>query len=210
MIKVLIADDHGIVRNGLKLLLGTMEGIEAAGEARSGDEVLEALRHGHFDLILLDLTMPGMSGVQLIHRILATDTGARILVLSMHDDPLIAKRVLRMGASGFVTKGSRQETLLYAIHKVASGGRFLDPAIAEQMLFERPEVPANQPHAILSEREYQIMRLFAQGRGIKEIAEELFISPKTVSTHKARMMRKMNFQHDTEIVRYAIDRELID
>jgi len=210
VIRVLIADDHVIVRNGLKQLFGLMGDITVAGEATNGDEVLEALKHGHFDLLLLDLTMPGLSGVNLIGRILASHSKLPILVLSMHNELQIAKRVLQAGAAGFVTKGSEQDTLMSAIRKVAAGGRFVDPTVAEQMMFEKPAEGESAPHERLSERELHIMKLFANGKGINEIAAELFISNKTVSTHKARLMQKLNFQSNAELVRYAADHGLVE
>ena len=210
MIRVLIADDHVIVRGGLKQLFALVGDIVVAGEATNGAEVLEALRHGQFDLVLLDLTMPGISGVSLIVHIRALNAKLPILVLSMHNELQVAKRVLQAGASGFVTKGSKQGTLMDAVRKVAAGGRFVDPVIAEQMMFEKPVSGEIAPHQRLSERELHIMKLFAKGRGINEIAEELCISNKTVSTHKARLMQKMNFQSNAELIRYAADQGLIE
>jgi DNA-binding NarL/FixJ family response regulator len=210
MIRVLIADDHAVVRGGLKQLFELMGDIAVAGEATNGEEVLSALQEKEFDLILLDLTMPGLSGVNLINRIHATHEGLPILVLSMHNELQIVKRVLQAGASGYVTKGSAQETLMAAIRKVAGGGRFIDPTVAEQMVFEKPAGSDALPHERLSERELHIMKLLAMGRGINEIAAELFISNKTVSTHKARLMQKMDLQSNAELVRYAADHGLVE
>ncbi len=210
MIKVLIADDHIVVRSGLKQLFGAMGDVTVAGEATNGEEVLEALGKAQYDLVLLDLTMPGLSGVNLIGRIHAIDPNLPILVLSMHNELQIAKRVLQVGALGFVTKGSGQETLMSAVHKVAAGGRFVDPVVAEQMMFEKPVRGEAAPHDRLSDRELHILRLLAQGRSVNEIAEELFISNKTVSTHKSRLMQKLNFQSNAELVRYAADHGLVE
>lgn len=208
--RVLIADDHAIVRGGLKQLFALMGDIVVAGEASDGAEVLEALRHGQFDLILLDLTMPGISGINLIGRIRAQHEKLPILVLSMHNELQVAKRVLQAGAAGFVAKGSMQNTLMDAVRKVAAGGRFVDPCIAEQMMFERSVPGESALHERLSERELHILKLFANGKGINDIAAELFISNKTVSTHKARLMQKMNFQNNAELVRYAADHSLVE
>ena len=210
MIKVLIADDHVVVRNGLRQLFGLMGDIAVAGEATNGEEVLEALNHGPFDLLLLDLTMPGLSGINLIQRVRALDAKLPILVLSMHDELLIAKRVLTAGASGFITKGSAQDTLIAAIRKVAAGGRFVDHAVSDQMMFEKPASSESVPHERLSERELHVMKLYAKGWGVNEIAAELYISNKTVSSHKARVMQKMNFQSNAELVRYAADHGLVE
>ena len=211
MIRVLIADDHVIVRSGLKQLFALMGDIVVAGEATNGREVLEALQYPeNFDLILLDLTMPGISGVSLIAQIDSLKVKPPILVLSMHNELQIAKRVLQSGASGFVTKGSMQDTLIDGVRKVAAGGRFIDPVIAEQMMFEKTPTDKVAPHEQLSERELHIMKLFAKGKSINEIAEELFISNKTVSTHKARVMQKMNFQSNAELVRYSASHHLVE
>ena len=154
--------------------------------------------------------MPGISGVNLIEHIRALNAQLPILVLSMHNELQVAKRVLQAGASGFLTKGSQQEILMDAVRKVAKGGRFIDPVIAEQIMFEKPESGENLPHERLSERELQIMKLIAQGNPLNEIAENLCISNKTVSTHKARLMLKMNFSRNSELVRYAADYGLVE
>jgi DNA-binding NarL/FixJ family response regulator len=211
MINVLIADDHAVVRGGLRQLFSMMGDINIVGEAVDGKEVLEILqRVSNIDLLLLDLTMPGISGINLITRIRDTNKTLPILVLSMHNELQVAKRVLKAGASGFITKGSPQEILIAAIRKVAAGGRFVDPVLAEQMMFENPAQGEEMPHDKLSERELHILKLIAQGISINEIAGKLFISSKTVSTHKARLMQKMNLQSNAELVRYAADHGLVE
>lgn len=211
MINVLIADDHAVVRGGLKQLFSMMGDINIVGEAVDGKEVLEILqRVSNIDLLLLDLTMPGISGINLITRIRDMNKTLPILVLSMHHELQVAKRVLKAGASGFITKGSPQEILIAAIRKVAAGGRFVDPVLAEQMMFEKPAQGEEMPHEKLSERELHILNLIARGITINEIAEKLFISNKTVSTHKARLMQKMNLQSNAEVVRYAADHGLVE
>lgn len=210
MINVLIADDHVIVRNGLRQLLGLMGDVNVAGEATNGNELLEVLRQREFDLILLDLTMPGISGVSLIGHIRAQNANLPILVFSMHNELQVAKRVLQSGASGFVTKGSLESILMDAVRRLAAGGRYVDPAIAEQMMFEKTVTGESAPHDRLSERELMIMKLIGKGLGINSIADELCISNKTVSTHKARLMLKMNFQSNAELVRYTADHGLIE
>jgi DNA-binding NarL/FixJ family response regulator len=210
MIRVLIADDHVVVRNGLKQLFELMGDIAVEGEATNGEEALELLLHKEFDLILLDLTMPGLSGVNLIARIHALYEKVPVLVLSMHNEIHVVKRVLQAGACGYVTKGSEQDTLMAAIRKVAAGGRFIDPGIAEQMMFEKPSSEKTLPHERLSERELHIMKLIALGKSINDIADELFISNKTVSTHKARLMQKLNILSNAELVRYAADNGLVE
>lgn len=210
MIKALIADDHVIVRKGLKQLFGMAGDIAVAGEASNGKEVMEALEFGQFDLVLLDLSMPGFSGTQLIERIRAHAPKLPILVFSMHNEVQTAKRALQAGAWGFVTKGSGKEILIAAIRCVAAGGRFIDPMVAERVMFEKPRPDESAPHERLSDRELQVMKRIAQGRAIKEIAEELCISDKTVSTHKTRLMKKMNIHKNAALVRYALDHDLVE
>ena len=210
MIRILIADDHAIVREGLKQLFALDNGIVVAGEAVDGSQVLETLRQGGFDLVLLDMTMPGVSGVNLISRIRAQDGAPPILVLSMHNELQIARRALTAGASGYLTKDSRPDILITAIRKVASGGRFIDPGLAEQMVFEAGDSGQRPPHELLSDREFHILRLLVRGMSVNDVAEELVISNKTVSTHKARLMLKMNFRNNAELVRYAVAHGLIE
>lgn len=210
MIRLLVADDHAIVRSGLKQLFAMASDIEVVGEAANGVEAMQLLGRLQCDLLLLDLTMPGSSGVKLITRIHEQYPNLPILVLSMYDELQVAKRVLRAGASGFVTKGSNAETLMLAVRRVASGRHFIDPVFAEQMMFENPTTRSGEPHEALSERELHILKLLARGKGVNEIAKGLFISNKTVSTHKARLMEKMNIQNNAELVRYAVDNGLVE
>jgi len=209
MIRVLMADDHGIVREGLKQLFALSQDIVVVHEAVSGGEVLAALRAGGVDLILLDMTMPGISGVNLITRLRAHAPCPPILVLSMHNEIQIARRALAAGVAGYLTKDSDPATLMAAIRKVAAGGRFIDPALAEKMVFDsgNTELP---PHDVLSEREYDVLRLLVHGMGVNQIADELKISNKTVSTHKARLMQKMDFHNNAELVRYAVAHGLVE
>ncbi len=210
MIRVLIADDHGIVREGLKQLFALGGDIVVAGEAVSGGEVLDALRTDSIDLILLDMTMPGISGASLIARLRTHNGCPPILVLSMHNELQIARRALAAGASGYLTKDSDPKTLMAAIHKVAAGGRFIDPGLAEKMVFDVGNAANCQPHELLSGREFDILRLLVHGKSVNEIADELKISNKTVSTHKARLMQKMSFQNNVELVRYAMLHGLVE
>jgi len=204
MIKILIADDHAIMREGLKQLFALYPEVTVAGEATNGGQVLEALRGGNIDLVLLDMSMPGVNGVDLISRIRAHNEHLPILVLSMHNEPQIARRALATGASGYMSKDNDPETLMAAVRKVAAGGRFIDPALAEQMVFEPGGASERPPHEQLSNREFHILRLIVQGKGVNEIADELAISNKTVSTHKARLMLKLNISNNAELVRYGV------
>lgn len=209
-IRLLLADDHTIMREGLKQLFTLAGDIEVAGEALSGPEALDRLRQGDIDLLLLDMTMPGLSGDELIYRIRTHHPGLPILVLSMHHELQIARGALHAGASGYLTKDQDPEILFAAIRKVASGGRFIDLQLAERMVFEENAFAQPSRHDILSEREFHVMRLLAQGLRVNDIATELSISNKTVSTHKARMMEKMDFVSNAELVKYAINHGLVE
>ncbi|MGB9130793.1 MAG: response regulator transcription factor [Thiobacillus sp.] len=210
MIRILIADDHSIVRQGLKTIASLVDDILVVGEAVSGGQVLDCLAEKEVDIIVLDMSMPGVSGVNLIARIRAMSPDLPILVLSMHNEPQIARRALKAGADGYLTKDNEPETLLGAIRKVAAGGRFIDPVLAEHMAFEAGGTGTGFPHEQLSKREFEILRLLAKGKNLNEIADELAISNKTVSTHKMRLMQKMNFNSNTELLRYAIDHSLVE
>jgi DNA-binding NarL/FixJ family response regulator len=209
MIRLLIADDHAIVRKGLAQLFSLVNDIQVVAEAHNGAQVLEALRENRVDLVLLDMTMPGVNGEDLISRIRLHHPDQAILVLSMHDEAQIAQRALRAGASGYLTKDSEPEVLLAAIRKVAAGGKYIDLHIAEQLVFQSNDPASGPPHLALSGRELQILCMLARGVGVNEIANELAISNKTVSTHKARLMEKMHFNSNADLVRYAVMHELI-
>lgn len=209
MIKILMAEDHAIVREGMKQLFALSGDITVSAEAVNGAEVLDQIRQQTFDLILLDMSMPGISGANLIARIKSSCPEIPILVLSMHNEPQIARRALNSGASGYLTKDSEPETLLSVMRKVAKGGRFIDPVLAQQMVFEVNNSEQKLPHELLSEREHEIFLHIARGKSLNKIAEQLNISNKTVSTHKMRLMQKMNFTSNAELVRYAVDHGLV-
>ncbi|WP_448091817.1 response regulator [Pseudomonas lini] len=206
MIRLMIADDHAIMREGLKQLFALTGDIRVQAEAENGAVLLERLRQGEIDLLLLDMSMPGISGEDLVARVHSHYPQLPILVLSMHNEVPIAQRALTSGAAGYLTKDRDPETLLIAIRQVAAGGRFIEAGLAEKMAFAvSGRSPCNQQDS-LTEREHQIMHLLAQGLRIKCIAAELAISSKTVSTHKARLMEKMSFTCNADIVRYVIGR----
>lgn len=209
MINLIIADDHAIVRHGLKQILALAPDITVLGEAGGGHELQNVLAKTTCDLVLLDMNMPGLAGVDLIQWIRSEYPALSILVLSMHAEGQIASRALKAGARGYLTKDSEPEILIEAIRKVSAGGKFIDAALVETLVFDHdPEGSA--PHEVLSERELQVFLMLASGRTISDIASELFLSIKTVSTHKFRLMRKMNLQTSTDLVRYAIRHQLID
>ncbi|AEV27798.1 MULTISPECIES: response regulator [Azospira] len=202
MIRILLADDHSIVRSGLKQLLATEADLEVAGEASQGSEVLTRLRQGGIDLLLMDMSMPGISGLDLIRRAHTEAPEVPVVVLSMHNESQLVSRALRAGASGYVTKDSDPAILLAAIRKVARGGRFIDPALVDAMVFGAPEEAP--PHEALSDREFEVLQLLSQGLALAAVGERLHVSAKTVSTHKTRLMQKLGIDNNAELVRYAL------
>jgi DNA-binding NarL/FixJ family response regulator len=204
MIRVLIADDHAIVRQGLRQVLALAPELELAGEARNGWEVIEHIRSGDLNLLLLDMTMSGPSGVELIKRVREEAPHLPILVLSMHGESQIAGRAIKAGAAGYLTKDSEPETLIAAIRQVASGAHYIEAAVATRLVFDAAPNHTDQPHLALSDREYQIFLLLVQGRGVNDIGEALHLSAKTVSTHKLRLMQKLGVYNLSDLVRYAL------
>lgn len=209
MIKLLIADDHAIVREGIKKILALSSDIEVLAEAVNGSEVMQRLAvSADFDLLLLDLSMPGVTGMSLISQLKEAFPDLPMLVFSMHNESQVASRAIKAGASGFIAKDSDPEVLLDAIRRVAGGGKYIDPVLAEQLAFDvlRPEQRA--PHALLSEREFEVFGLLVQGRRVNEIAELLSISNKTVSTHKLNLMVKMKLGNTAALIHYAVQHDL--
>lgn len=209
MIRVLLADDHQLVREGLKQILRAAPDLEVAGEAASGDEALAMVRATEYDLALLDMSMPGLAGIDLVKRLKSEKPKLRILVLSMHGEQQYAARALKAGAAGYLTKDSAPAQLLSVIRKVAAGGLHVSEAAAAQLVAS-PSANDLAPHARLSDREFEIMRLLVAGRGLTEIGDLLNVSVKTVSTHKTRILQKMELGNTAELVRYAVERRLFE
>ena len=208
MIRVLLADDHGLVREGLRGILAKATDIEVTAEAATGDEVLARVKQAEFDVALLDLSMPGLSGLALIKRVKLERPKLRILVLSMHGEKQYAARALKAGASGYLTKDSAAAQLLGAIRKIAAGGVQISETAAAQLIGEGGA--GDTPHLALSDREYEVLRQIVAGRSVTEIADGLHLSVKTVSTHKARILEKLDLTGTAELVRYAIEHGLTD
>ena len=208
MIRVLLADDHGLVREGFRGILSKAADIEVAAEAASGDEALALVKKHDFDLALLDLSMPGLSGLALIKRLKLEKPKLRILVLSMHGESQYAARALKAGASGYLTKDSATAELIGAIRKIAAGGVQISEAAAAQLIGAHGAGDAIE--ASLSDREYEVLRQIVAGRSVTDIAAALNLSVKTVSTHKARILQKLNLTGTAELVRYAIEHGLAD
>jgi DNA-binding NarL/FixJ family response regulator len=198
------------VREGLKQILAATADMQVAGEAANGDEALALAKAGDYDLALVDMSMPGLAGIELIKRLRLEKPALRILVLSMHGEQQYAARALKAGASGYLTKDSASEQLVGAIRKVAAGGLYITAAAAESLVSGSAGGGDAPPHALLSDREFEVFRLLAGGRVPTEIAERLHLSVKTVSTHKARILEKMKLGSTAELVRYALEHELLD
>jgi DNA-binding NarL/FixJ family response regulator len=210
MIRIVLADDHTIVREGLKQLLSAASGLAVIGEAQNGQEVLQRVRELDFEVLLLDMSMPGKSGTELIKQIHAEKPKLRILVLSMHEEQQYAVRAIKAGAAGYLTKESASAQLVSAIRKVAGGGAFITSGVAEQLALGAMPDASGPLHGSLSDREFQVFRAIVAGKSVSDIAGELNLSVKTVSTHKARMLEKMNMGNTADLVRYAIKHRLVD
>ena len=210
MIRALIADDHAVVRQGLRQILLETADMVVTGEAANGPEALERARAGGFDVIVLDITMPGRSGFEVLKELRLEDPALPVLVLSMHSEEQFAVRLLKAGASGYLNKESAPEELVKAIRKVVSGGRYVSPRLAEKLAFEIDSGSDKLLHETLSDREFQVMRMMASGQTVKEIAAELALSVKTISTYRARILDKMNLHTNAELIHYAIQNQLIE
>ncbi|MGF6483521.1 DNA-binding NarL/FixJ family response regulator [Paraburkholderia youngii] len=203
MIRILIADDHAILRSGIRQIIATTVDMIVAAEAAQGSEVIDKLRSCAVDVLLLDMTMPGISGIDLVRRVCVEQPALPVLVLTIHDDAQVASRALRAGATGYLTKDSDPAVLLEAIRKIAGGGRFIDPRLVDAMVFDRHrgDVP---PHEVLSDREFQVLQMLSAGKSLNEIADVCALSAKTISTHKMRLMQKLGITNNTDVIRYAI------
>ena len=210
MIKILIADDHAIVREGLKQIVAETPDMVVADEATNGQEVLKKIRYKKFDVIVLDISMPGRSGVDTLKHIKCLRPEIPVLILSIHPEDQYALRVLRAGASGYLTKGSAADELIDAIRKVSMGKKYITSSLAEKLACNL-EFDLKKPlHNALSDREYQVMCLIASGKTVKEIAEKLFLSVKTISTYRYRILEKMMMENNAELIYYAIKNDLVD
>ena len=210
MIRALIADDHAVVRQGLKQILGDTPEMVVAGEATTGQEVLDKVRAETWDVVVLDISMPDRSGLDVLKQLRSERPKLPVLVLSMHSEDQYAVRVLKAGASGYLTKDSAPDELVKAIRKVVSGGTYVSSFLAEKLAFEIGTDSSRLPHETLSDREFQVLRLIAAGESVTEIAAELYLSVKTVSTYRARLLQKMNLTTNAELMHYAMQNHLID
>ena len=205
MIRVLLVDDHSIVRDGLKRILAATTDLQVAGEAASGEAALALVKANDYDVAMIDMSMPGLSGIDLIKRLKVEKPKLRILVLSMHGEQQYAARALKAGAAGYLNKDSAAELMLGALRKIAGGGVHIGEAAAASLLQAREGLP----HEALSDREFEVLRLLVEGLGPTEIGERLHLSVKTVSTHKTRILEKLNVKSTAELVRYALEHRLV-
>ena len=210
MPRILIADDHEVVRKGLiQILAKSVPGI-SVDEAVSGQEALAWVQKTKYALILLDVSMPGRGGIEVLKEIRSQFPGVPVLIISMHPEEEYAVRALRAGASGYVTKDSASEELVAAVRRVLAGGRYVSASIAEILARELDSKTDRMPHESLSDREFQVMRMIASGKTVKEIAEELSLSVKTISTYRSRVLEKMQLRNNAELARYAVENRLTD
>lgn len=209
MIKILVADDHTVVREGIKQILTGQDDMLVEGEAGNGQEVINNITKKDFDLILLDISMPGRSGLEILEEIKTIQPKLPVLILSMHPEEQYAVRTLRAGAAGYLTKASAPQELISAIRKVSRGGKYVTSSLAEKLAFELDTGVEKPDHEKLSNREYQVMLMLASGKSVSEIAEELCLSAKTISTYRTRILEKMNMKKNAELTLYAVKNNLI-
>ena len=209
MTKILIADDHPVVRAGLKELLSGAFGKLAFTEAKTARETIEMASKEEWSLVILDVSMPGRSGIDILSDLKRAQPKLPVLVLSMHPEEQFARRALKAGASAYMTKETVPEELVKAVRKVLAGGRYVSAALAEKLASDLREGTNLTPHEILSDREFQILQMIASGKTVTNIAEELALSVKTVSTYRARVLEKTGMRNNAELIRYAIENHLV-
>lgn len=210
MIRILIADDHTLFREGLKHIMAEYTDLVVANEAGNGQEVIEKIRNNDYDMVLLDITMPGMTGLEALKQLKNDKPKLPVLVLSMHPEEQYAVRVIRAGASGYLRKESAPDELITAIRQISQGRKYITPSLAEKLAFEVEADSEKAPHDILSDREYQVLRMIAEGKTVKYIAKEMSLSAKTVSTYRARIMEKMKMKTNAELMHYVMKHRLVD
>ena len=209
MIKILIADDHAIIREGLKQILAETSDMVVAGEAADGREVLDHVRKDDYDLVLLDIAMPGRGGLDTLKQLKHDKPELPVLVLSMYPEEQYAIRAFKAGASGYLTKESAPEELISAIRKVTQGGKYVSSSLAEKLAFNLETDTEKPLHEMLSDREYQVIIMIASGKTVKEISDKLSLSVKTISTNRVRALNKMGMKNNAEVTYYAIKQGLV-
>lgn len=210
MHRVLIADDHAVVRKGLAGILAEQPDLELAGEAEDVPELLQKVRSEDWDLLLMDLNMPGGEGLETLQRVRAAAPDLPVLILSIHPEDQLAARLLQAGADGYVNKEAATEELSIAVRRVLRGQKYVSPDLASKLAEELGEDSGRPPHERLSDREFQVLRLLGSGRTVSEIAEELTLSVKTVSTYRARLLEKLDMENTAQVIRYALEHDLAE
>lgn len=210
MIKILIADDHVLIREGLRKILKEAPDMSVVSEAQNAREVFERLNENPPDVVVLDISLPGKSGLEVLKDLKQERPDLPVLILSMHPEDRFAVRALKAGAAGYVTKESAAQDLIKAIRKVVQGRKYVSASLAEKLAFDLEASTGKPLHEQLSDREYQVLCMIAAGKAVKEISAELFLSVSTVNTYRARILEKMNMKTDAELIRYAIENQLID
>ncbi len=210
MIRILIADDHPLVRAGLKNVLSEESDMNVIGEASDAHELLDLIKRENMDVVLLDISMPGRSGLDVLQELKHDKPKLPVLVFSMHPEDRYALRALRSGAAGYMTKESPPAELVKAIRKIANGGKYVSPPLAEKLAFGLEEGADRPPHETLSDREFQVMCMIASGKAISDIAVELSLSVSTVNTYRSRILEKMQMHSNADLTRYAIQNHLIE
>jgi DNA-binding NarL/FixJ family response regulator len=209
MIRILVADDHTVVREGIKQILAGREDMLVEDEVGSGQEVMCKVSRKHYDMLLLDISMPGKSGLEILEELKVVQPKLPVLILSMHPEEQYAVRTLRAGAAGYLTKASAPEELICAIQKVSKGGKYVTASLAEKLAFELDAGAEKPRHERLSNREYQVMLMLASGQSVSEVAEQLCLSAKTISTYRTRVLEKMDLKKNAELTLYAVKNNLI-
>ncbi|MDP4029454.1 MAG: response regulator transcription factor [Gallionella sp.] len=208
MIRVLIVDDHAVVRHGLRRILGEAKGIEVGAEAANGVEALRKISNEKFDVVLLDISMPEKNGLDTLKQIIEGNSAAKVLIMSMYPEDQYAVRLMKSGASGYMTKDAAPEQLVDAIHKVIAGKKYITPNLAELLLQECGNDTGKPAHELLSNREYQVLRLLGSGKKVSEIAQTLSLSVKTISTYRAHILEKMKLKNNAELIFYVMGNDL--
>lgn len=210
MLKILIADDHAVVRQGLRQILGEIPELSVVGEAANGEDTLSRMRAEPWDVLVLDMSMPGRGGLDVLKDVHRERPETRVLVLSMHPEDQFAVRMLKAGASGYLTKETATDELVKAVRKVMTGGKYISATLAEKLAFDVDGNSDKPRHEKLSDREFQVMRRLAAGKTVQEIANELMLSPKTISTYRARVLEKLELKSNAELIHYAIGNKLVE
>ncbi|MFN2158029.1 MAG: response regulator [Anaerolineae bacterium] len=210
MIRVLVADDHAVVRRGVVQILDEAPDLVAAGEASTGREVLQQVQENDYDVLVLDIGMPDGSGLEVLHQLRTLRPELRVLILSMYPERQYALRALKAGAAGYLTKESAPDELVAAVHRIAQGGKYITQSLAEELTAALVGEAEQTPEEILSDREFQVVCMLAEGKTIAAIASELALSVKTVSTYRARVLEKLNLSNTAEIIRYAFEHKLVE